>query len=324
MGNNRFLLIKAKGGMGNRMLCAITGLLYARATDRTPVVDWSDGTYSNDGSNAFSGYFETTTAQLSALPVDTNYVPALWKGTTEKPLSYLIQTNDPTKHSSPLIHRKYSIDCRRLDYTEQVAVFWYYTHRLNQLLPALRNTPLDSYTQLGVRGSIRELLSRDMKLVPEIRMKVDEFKARHWKAPMIGLHIRCTDLKTDLGAYRKALDRLLTQVPDATLFLATDNAQVMEDYIARYPRVVSTPKWLPAGVHSLHQNAACPDRFANGVEALLDMYLLAECDYLIYPGSSTFSWIAGIMAGLDEAHLIDVERHHLIRKAKRWFRDLLP
>ena len=58
MSNNRYLIIKAKGGMGNRMLCAVTGILYGQLTGRCTVVDWRDVSYSNDGGNTFSQFFD--------------------------------------------------------------------------------------------------------------------------------------------------------------------------------------------------------------------------------------------------------------------------
>ena len=35
---NKYLLVKAKGGMGNRMLCAVTGVLYGNLTERWIIV----------------------------------------------------------------------------------------------------------------------------------------------------------------------------------------------------------------------------------------------------------------------------------------------
>ena len=46
MNSGPFLLVKARDGLGNRLLCALTGLLYARLTHRQLVIDWSDPVYS--------------------------------------------------------------------------------------------------------------------------------------------------------------------------------------------------------------------------------------------------------------------------------------
>jgi hypothetical protein len=36
----KILLIKGKGGLGNRILSAVCGLIYADLSGRTPVIDW--------------------------------------------------------------------------------------------------------------------------------------------------------------------------------------------------------------------------------------------------------------------------------------------
>jgi hypothetical protein len=47
------LLIKGKGGLGNRMLSAVCGLALADLTGRTPIIDWRDGSYAPIGTNAY-------------------------------------------------------------------------------------------------------------------------------------------------------------------------------------------------------------------------------------------------------------------------------
>jgi hypothetical protein len=44
-----FLLVKGRASLGNRILSALTGILYARLTGRRLLVDWRDEVYSDDG-----------------------------------------------------------------------------------------------------------------------------------------------------------------------------------------------------------------------------------------------------------------------------------
>jgi hypothetical protein len=55
---DKYLVVKAKGGMGNRMLCAVTGILYGQLTGRKTIIDWRDRSYSDDGSNTFFRFFD--------------------------------------------------------------------------------------------------------------------------------------------------------------------------------------------------------------------------------------------------------------------------
>lgn len=48
-----------------------------------------------------------------------------------------------------------------------------------------------------------------------------------------------------------------------------------------YPGVITTPHWYPTPGLPMHGSQECPDRIEHGVETLADLYLLAECDYLI-------------------------------------------
>jgi hypothetical protein len=44
--------------MGNRMLCAASGLIWARAVGRACFVDWRDDAYSREGENSLFHFFD--------------------------------------------------------------------------------------------------------------------------------------------------------------------------------------------------------------------------------------------------------------------------
>jgi hypothetical protein len=322
---SQFLLIKAKGGMGNRMLCTVSGLLYARLARRMPVVDWRDNTYSADGINAFPAFF--TTPNLlppEQLPASEDIAPPIWKGHVDLHLARLLHRNDPSRHSSIFIHRKYSIDVRRLDYPEKIAVFWYYTHRINQLRSALHQRPDLVPDSSSTTAILRHLLIHDLPLQPHILDRIQSFQSEYWSDDIVGVHVRYTDLRTDLDAYDTALARHFRGRTPSRIFLATDNPDIITRYRQRYPDVVTTTKWYPESGRSLHQNAECDDRVRNGVEALVDMHLLSRVRHLIYPGSSTFSCISAMISGLPPEHTQDIERSRYGRRIKRWLRDRIP
>lgn len=321
--DGKYLVVKAKGGMGNRMLCAVTGIIYGRLTGRAVVIDWRDGAYSNDGSNTFSRFFSCASIYPeSVLPRDGTILPKVWKGKLHKSMSQMLHEFDPDKHSSIKIHRKYSIDVRRLDYDEDIIAFWYYTGRMKAMKKHLRNR-LNGYAGLVTNGIIRKVLTEQMVLQQDIRQRIDEFKAKYWPEKVIGVHIRHTDRKINLAKYERYLRRFLKRCPDAHIFLATDNQQVCRDYQKRFKNVFSTPKWFPKGMASMHQNINCPDKVANGIEALVDMYLLAKCDYLIYSGHSTFSFISRILSNAQPKNVVDIDRFNVKVRSKKLIRELV-
>jgi hypothetical protein len=322
--NSKYLVVKGGGGMGNRMLCAVTGILYGQLTGRLTIVDWRDGTYSKDGSNTFSRFFNIPqTLSETILPKNATIRPDIWTGQLHKTVGKMIGEHDPNKFSSIWIHRKYSIDVRRLDYDEEIVVFWYYTGRIRALKAYLQNSDC-GFAGLGTGAIIRKVLLEQMKLGDEVRKRIDDFKsATGWPDTVIGLHIRYTDMRTNLAHYERALLRLLEREPNAHIFLATDNQEISREYHKRYKNVFSTPKWFPDGLSPMHRDSTCPDKVLNGIEALVDMYLLADCDYLIYPGGSTFSQIARLLSNIPRENIIDIERFNPKVRLKRLIRELV-
>ena len=321
--NNKYLLVKAKGGMGNRMMCAITGIIYGQLTGRLTVVDWRDKSYSDDGTNAFAKFFSCPSVHPETiLPGEGTIRPSVWVNELHKSMGTMISEHDPDKHNSIRIHRKYSVDVSELEYDEDILVFWYYTQRIRALRKHLSD-PKYGFAGLTTAQIIHKVLLEKLSLHDDIRQRIAGFKAKNWDQTVIGLHIRHTDLRTDLAKYERVLGRFLERSPDAHIFLATDNRQVSEDYHKRFKRVISTPKWFPDGMASMHQNISCPDKIANGVEALVDMYLLADCDYLIYPGSSTFSCISRLLSNMPPEKVVDVERFNPNVRLKKLIRELV-
>lgn len=319
---SKYVLVKAKGGMGNRILCTITGLLYGRLTGRCAVVDWRDVSYSDDGSNVFDYFFDCPQAYSEEiLPETPSIRPSLWKGKLHRSMSSMIHEFDPDKHQSCLIHKKYSVDIRKLDYPEDVVVFWHYTGRIKDLMCHLNNNG-DDYADSNADAVVRKVLTSRMRLSERIRQRIDDFKRTTWPEKVIGVHIRHTDRKIPLAKYQRNLRRLTRRHPDAHIFLATDSCTVAEEFRCQYKNVFSTDKWFPRGSASMHQNPNCPDKRENGVAALVDMYLLADCDCLIYSSHSTFSLISRIMSNAPYRDIVDVDRYNPRVRIKRLIREL--
>jgi hypothetical protein len=65
----RYLVIKGGAGLGNRILCTLSGILYGILSKRTIIVDWRDGLYGDPGDNAFQKIFDCSVVKdISSLP----------------------------------------------------------------------------------------------------------------------------------------------------------------------------------------------------------------------------------------------------------------
>ena len=54
----KYLVLKGCAGLGNRFITLMKAINYAKLSDRTFSVDWSDGMFAALGKNAFSEYFD--------------------------------------------------------------------------------------------------------------------------------------------------------------------------------------------------------------------------------------------------------------------------
>jgi hypothetical protein len=320
--SDQYLLVKGSAGMGNRMLCAASGILYGMVSGRKVIIDWTDGEYADKDQNAFDLYFDCPdVVKHSERPSTEDIAPEIWKDHLDKSISWMLRSYDPDKFSSIFIHKKYSIDVKRLNYPQRVAVFWYYTHRLPAIIPYLKNT---KYANMGIQEILRRILCDSITLRKEIAQKIADFQSKHFRKSVIGVHIRQTDRIVPIEKYNRPLNRILRENPDAQIYLATDNKTVEEYFEKEYKNeILKTDKWYPDKNEQMHINSNCPDMYQNGVEALVDMYLLSKCDYLIYPGISTFSWISSILSNAKPENLVDIQRYDAVIRFKRWLRHFV-
>lgn len=313
----KYLLIKAKGGMGNRILCLLSGLLYAEISKRRPIVDWTDTTYSDDGENAFQHFFaDTGIGALSELPAEATVTPSIWDGHLDWSVSQMMHKYSPDSHSSPLIYRKYCCDLKVDRHDQDVAVYWSYVPKIQKMRSHLVGE-FAAYSKMSEIEILRDVLRRRLVLAADILEQVDEFALRYLSGPSIGLHIRHTDLKIPLRLFEAQLEKITSSTGEETIFLATDDPNVEHRFQSRFSNVVVTEKWFPDDGQHLHQNPTCPDKIKAGHEALADIYLLACCKQLIYGRSSTFSFISRLICDIAADQIFDVERHRPIAIAKR-------
>lgn len=301
------LLVKGIEGLGNRILCLLTGVLYARLSGRKLIVDWRDESYSDGAANAFHQFFVSPwCAPTTEVPETDSVVPIIWRGHLDEPAWILRERYSDLNDAQGW--RKFSIDLGRLDYSEKVAVMWTYNDELGPLMPHLKASggPLAGASHTSI---LRSLLREGLILHPRIGERVDNFKRSHFTGRTVGVHIRYTDHRTALWATLDALHQILNSDPKCRIFLCTDNIQIKRLFEKKYPQVISTPHWYTSipGL-PLHCAAARPDPILGGVEALVDLYLLAECNDLIVDTSSSFSYLATLLTQVPPACVRDVKR----------------
>lgn len=304
MSKDKYLIVKGIAGLGNRMLAALAGILYARLSGRRLIVDWSDRTYSYNGSNAFPQFFVCkSSGSMDEIPATGTVCPPAWQNRLN---DFATDMRTPYKNNTEF-WQKTSIDLTRLDYDEDILVMWAYHGDVNLLRDYFMG-PFDKLRLMSKEEILSMLLQEELLLQPQIHNMVANFKNKEFSGKTVGVHVRYSDHRASLLAIIKKLDALLKHESDLQVFLATDNIQINKMFEENYPGAITTPHWYPGPGSRIHDNRSCPDPITSGVESLIDLYLLAECDYLIIDSSSSFSYVANLLTKTDASKVFDVSR----------------
>ncbi|MDR3499404.1 MAG: nodulation protein NodZ [Parvibaculum sp.] len=307
--DTRRLLIKGKAGLGNRVLSTLTGITYAAITNRQAIVDWRDGVYAPPSVNAFPLLFRSPLVDTSLAFPETNDVsPKIWNGHLDWTVSSMIATYDRHRFRDPFIYRKYCCDLTRIDQREQLLIYWSYLPKFQKIRRHFSGS-LAHLRHATSQAIITDLMPRFLRPLPAIEERVANFAAYNFSRWTIGVHVRHSDRLSPLEKIYSHVENALVDHRHATIFLATDNSAVEDEFRRRYANVVVAPKWLPPPGEAIHYNDKNKNMVEAAADALVDIYLLARTNQFIYPRGSTFSWLARCLGDLPEDRVIDVERY---------------
>jgi len=312
------LVIKAKGGLGNRMLSAITGLVLADLNGRKPYIDWRDGMYLAPGENLYPELFDASwMGDVSALDNETDVAPALWSGRLMEHPVDVIRREFPKQHQDPLLYRRLSIGFAGTGPAAKVGVFWSYLPKLRRLAGRMARDP--RFAGKSQDAVMQDYLGRYFRPIPQVVERIDAVFDKLDK-PVIGVHIRFTDRKVPLKRIISELERLSASMPEATIFLATDSEVAQSAILGRFQNVITLEKALAKDDTALHFST---DTFTDPIEearnALADMMALARCDWLLHSRHSTFSVTAALLGNIPDSHQVDIARFDPVVRAKQFF-----
>ena len=293
--DSKILLVKGKAGLGNRLLCLLGSILYADITDRQLVIDWCDGAYSKKGDNAFPLYFVTPTTHNYNI-ADKSIFPPIWTShinysADELMAKYSHDEMDNRKSISSI----YSADFTSKAHKDDIVVHWSYFDDIESLRPYLKGKH-KRYNKLSREAILKEVWNKNLTLTPTIKSLIENFKQCNFSQYNIGVHIRYSDRKNSYKHYPKIINRILKKHPDSNIFLSTDNRDVEKEFKYLFKNITITKKWLPEPGTPVHRNKHMASKYTIGSEALIDIYLLAECDFLIYDKTTTFGYCASIIS----------------------------
>lgn len=303
--DRRFLVVKPTGGMGNRLLGLMCAVPYCLMTGRQLYVDWSDFMYSDRGENVFPRLFKIRGVPFSyRLPHAPDVYPDFWS--RELATNSLVEQVG-INHMDPKV-----MDATRIDlstrYPQTVAAFW--SFNLDPMQAALDHIreQLPQFSNLTADGVCGHVMKQHILPRPAVSDLVDEFAAKHFTGPMIGVHIRHTDMRMPLEETLRSV-HALKQNMGARVFLATDN-QTVERTLARQfgDDLVTMPKRYPDNGKHLHSHrVAGMTNYEKALDAAVEMYLLARCDAIVRYQPSTFALVSWYISDIPAERVICVQ-----------------
>lgn len=304
------VLVKGAAGLGNRILSMLTASLFASVANRRLLVDWRDPIFTGRSGIApelFSELFVSPLVDPLPDPIIADTVtPALWSGRLDETLAVVGRDFDPLFFTKFGSFRNLAVSLRRIDYKEQMLVFWSWREVLRPLRPHLTRTDprFNSMTNLEI---LREAAKRYLQPSPRVQSIVTQFESEKFRGKMLGLHIRATDLRAPVEKLLQVAARIVRQQSCDGVFCATDNLEVENRVRTMFPNVVTLPKQLPKGAIPLHYDPDCQDRVERATQALVDMLLLSKCAHLTFASRSSFGHVASVFAPEGQT-LVDVDR----------------
>jgi hypothetical protein len=314
----KYILVKGSSGLGNRILAAATAILYAQISGRKIIIDWTEGTYAPEGINAFPLLFDCPNVNnIEDLPKTDSIYPEIWRGNLNKCFG---EMKEQLKIKGT---QGISFNICNLNYEEEVLVFCSYNSKIHQMRNLFKGE-FSNYAPLNNQEILKILLPENFSLQPKIKSKFDQFIKENFSSNTIGVHIRYSDMKVPLAKIYETVDRVKQKNKNSPIFLATDSQTIMEDFKNRYDDAIAAEKWYPQSGGTLHQNwHECEDYWQNGLEALQDLYLLGNCQTLIFSSQSSFGYIASLFNS--QGKLYDIHQpswpQKIIRQLKNSYRE---
>ena len=326
----RYIVIKAwSAGLWSDLNHVLGAILLADITGRVPVTLWgTESNYSNGSTyDAFSRFFEPLSdasgADLAA--ANLSVYPPRWTAGA-------LLDEDPAYRSRSATASVHVLMTR----TEDIIVSPGYIG-VAELMTWIG--PDSAYAGLSIEDAYRALISKHLRIRPDIIAKVDRFIADHFGgAPFLAVHLRGTDKIIecdDLDAINASyVGRLAELAPTGLIFLLSDDETWVTLLRERFgDRIVTTEATRASGRAGVHHTKAL--RGENiGVEMLVDFYIAMKATRLLGNGASNVSatlavakdWGVGNCALIEPSCLTEDMRHlvNTSEELRRSWRSFLP
>ncbi len=320
-GVKKYLVVRASGGLANRLLALLGGIAFCLLSGRPLCVDWRDGMYSNDFSNVFPKWFDIHGLEHASVDAvlaefaqgmakgSSNIIePPFWQAHLSEAIAveYLFSTES---HMTLEAQSKSAYDITNaaaLHVDTPILVYWGYNLSVLEVLAPLLAQKFTQFPSAHVHDVARVLLNEFVVPRAEILQAVQAFYAENFTQKPLGIHVRHSDLQSPLPLMLEKLQEIYCD-GDA-IFLCTDNEHVEKMLQRVYPQCVVRKKNFQGVNVPLHSYLEGGDNTQKGFDALVEMFLLGECKAVINYAPSTFSRIPIFRAGLYDGHVHSIPK----------------
>ncbi len=313
----KYLVIRASGGLSNRLQAIIGGIAFCLLTGRTLCVDWRDGLYSDDFSNVFPQWFQIQGVDTAtcheveeAFSQGAKLAPSFWKEYLHEAIAVEYLFSDQSHmHAEQLQKSSYDITASQLfeqaDTAPDILVHWGWNlNTVLALTPALQRR-FPEYAGLDGFEMARTLLQKHIQPTQIITESVQHFYAENFPTAPVGIHIRHSDMQSPLPRMLEMLSTVAK--PEERIFLCTDN-ELVEKMVRRvYPHCITRTKTFQGVNVPLHCYVPGISNVQKGFDAVVEMLLLAQCKHIIHYKRSSFARISILLSSLSPEHVHSVQ-----------------
>lgn len=331
MSKNRVVIVKGIAGLGNRLRCVAAAIEYAKKTGREVYIDWTDGMFLPEGENAFNKYFEIAdfpaVTEFESLNVETFY-PDVY---AELPMSGSIYNYFEKEQMKNRFIRKGfhyafkiahkigeksividNIVCKASQYYQALVLLPEYKEKYGKDGRFSFGAHLSSSLQEdaviycdNIPFYKPETMVKHIKLKTDIKERVDAFvKENKLNENTVGVHVRASGKQCfgDIDKFIGKLKKFNEENKIERVFLCTDSNAVEEKFRKEFSeKIVVQKKYIPeitaeqTGIHDFAMDSK-DGELQNKLtdEAVVDMFALAQVNYLFYQFGSTFSEISAV------------------------------
>lgn len=301
----RSIVLKSTGfsGLGDLLLALRRAIMAAQATERSLIVDWRDTPYSRGEISLFDELFILSGVQQSSVQSLENaqgtVFPPAWQGRLNQSFRQVYSDHCDQDWNRALAVKNLDAGITCLKSNAEWVVLWDHI-----------DPPSPSHASSWHVDVNRSPLATLLRPSQRIEETIKSFRQKSFALSMIGAHVRLGSDAIQAGKsvscehFYAQIDQLRSLHPSAGVFLASDNQDVVASFLDRYPDVVIRSKWLPEPGKAVHlAEGVSASGVAIAEDALVDLYLLASCHWIIHPSQSSFSIAAARCSGLSSTQI---------------------